>query len=239
MDIEGAHRPPPRYRTRAKLAWDDAHLYVAVEMEEPDVWATYTTRDQVVFEENDIEIFLDPDGDGRAYYELEVNCLGTIFDLYLHRTYRDGGPAVHPWDCAGLRTAIGVRGTVNDPRDEDRGWTLEWAIPFACLVPPAGDFEPEGAEVARAGAPPRPGDTWRVNFSRVQWRHVFEELDAAGRRVGPKRPRAATDRAEAAGAPPAYAKRPGIREDNWAWSPQGVVNMHVPERWGVVTFRAD
>jgi hypothetical protein len=25
-------------------------------------------------------------------------------------------------------------------------------------------------------------------------------------------------------------------EDNWVWSPQGAVNMHMPERWGVVQF---
>jgi hypothetical protein len=27
------------------------------------------------------------------------------------------------------------------------------------------------------------------------------------------------------------------REDNWVWSPQGVINMHVPEHWGYLNFR--
>ena len=27
------------------------------------------------------------------------------------------------------------------------------------------------------------------------------------------------------------------REHNWVWSPQGVIDMHRPERWGVVEFR--
>jgi hypothetical protein len=27
------------------------------------------------------------------------------------------------------------------------------------------------------------------------------------------------------------------KEDNWVWSPQGVINMHVPNRWGYLNFR--
>ena len=27
------------------------------------------------------------------------------------------------------------------------------------------------------------------------------------------------------------------KEDNWVWSPQGVINMHVPDRWGYLHFR--
>ena len=41
-----------------------------------------------------------------------------------------------------------------------------------------------------------------------------------------------------------WVKRPGAdggkqSEDNWVWSPQGVVNMHCPERWGWLTFLGD
>jgi hypothetical protein len=31
-------------------------------------------------------------------------------------------------------------------------------------------------------------------------------------------------------------KAPHLAEDNWVWSPQGLINMHVPERWGWVEF---
>src|SRR5262249_33418945 len=31
-------------------------------------------------------------------------------------------------------------------------------------------------------------------------------------------------------------KVPGRREHNWVWSPQGVVDMHRPERWGYLQF---
>ena len=33
-----------------------------------------------------------------------------------------------------------------------------------------------------------------------------------------------------------YVKVKGLPEDNWVWSPQGVVDMHRPETWGYVQF---
>jgi len=89
-----------------------------------------------------------------------------------------------------------VLGTLNDPTDRDTGWTVELAIPWPVL-----------AEYAHRPAPPRDGDQWRVNFSRVEW-----EVQVAGKLITkvPKRP-----------------------EDNWVWSPQGAIDMHRPERMGV------
>ena len=205
IDIEGDVRPRPRFATRARMLWDDDYFYVAAEMEEPDVWATLTERDSVIFRDNDFEVFIDPDGDTHAYYELEINALGTVWDLMLLKPYRDGGPAIHAWDIAGLRAAVNVRGTLNHPGDRDGGWTVELALPWKVLREAAPDH--------RA---PKAGDRWRVNFSRVEW-----QVDAAAGGY--------VKRLAAGGKDP-------LREDNWVWSPQGAVNMHMPERWGYVQF---
>ena len=214
-DIEGDHRPRPHFRTRAKMLWDDDYLYVACVMEEPDLWATYDQRDMIVFHENDFEVFIDPDGDQNEYYEIEINVLGTIFDLFLHRPYRRGGPAEHGWDTDGLRWAIHADGTINDPRDRDRGWIVEMAIPFEDLRPPTRREDGSAWTLApiteHLRAPrPRAGDTWRINFSRVQW--DLEVVDGA------------------------YRKIEGRPEYNWTWTPQWEINMHVPSRWGVLEF---
>lgn len=207
VDIEGDRRPRPPLRTRVKMLWDDDYFYVAAEMEEPHVWGTLTQRDSVIFQDNDFEVFIDPDGDTHAYYELEVNALGTEWDLLLLQPYRDGGPALNAWDIAGLKTAVDVRGTINRSGDRDEGWTVEIAMPWKVL-----------REAAAGGRAPRHGEHWRVNFSRVEWQMDIKE-GAAG-----------------------YTKRLDARtgkpfpEDNWVWSPQGAVNMHMPERWGVVQF---
>ncbi len=65
VDIEGAAKPTPRFRTRAKMLWDDNYLYIAAELEEPHVTATLTKHDSVIFHDNDFEVFLKPLADDR------------------------------------------------------------------------------------------------------------------------------------------------------------------------------
>ncbi|MDE2125141.1 MAG: carbohydrate-binding family 9-like protein [Armatimonadetes bacterium] len=199
VDIEGSAKPLPALRTRAKLLWDDEYLYIAAELQEPDVWATLTQRDSVIFHDNDFEVFIDPDGDNHEYYELEINALNTVWDLLLIKPYRDGGPPVTGWDIAGLKSAVQVQGTLNRPGDVDRGWSVELALPWHAL-----------AECAHRRTPPQDGDQWRINFSRVEWDvHVVDG---------------------------SYRKIDGRPEHNWVWSPQGAINMHMPEMWGYLQF---
>jgi hypothetical protein len=60
MDIEGDAKPRPRFRTRAKMVWDQQFFYIAAELEEPHVSGTLTQHDTVIFQDNDFEVFLDP-----------------------------------------------------------------------------------------------------------------------------------------------------------------------------------
>lgn len=215
VDITGAQILRPRYRTRAKMAWDDRYFYVGAELQEPHVWGTITEKNAVMFEDNDFEIFIDPDGDGLNYYEFEINALGSIWELSLPKPYGDGGVPRLGCNIPGLRSAVGVRGSLNDPSDVDEAWTVAVAIPWSGL-----------AEYHAAGAcPPRPGAVWRLNFSRVQWRH--DVVDGRYVRIPPH------------GTPIAESLNPEEQphpEDNWVWSAQGAINMHLPLRWGEVEF---
>jgi hypothetical protein len=159
VDIEGALKPQPRFNTRAKMLWDDNCFYIGAELEEPDIWATLTERDSIIFYDNDFEVFIDPTGSTHLYYELEINAFGTEWDLLLVKPYRDGGPAVHAWDIDGLKTNVHCDGTINQPGDKDKGWSVEIAMPWKVLKECAPDKKP-----------PLPDDQWRVNFSRVEYR---------------------------------------------------------------------
>ncbi|MDH7493584.1 MAG: carbohydrate-binding family 9-like protein [Candidatus Saccharicenans sp.] len=163
LDIEGKSKPRPRYKTRVKMLWDDEYFYIGAELEEPHVWATLTARDSIIYQDNDFEVFIDPDGDSHNYYELEINALNTVWDLFLVKPYRDGGPPIHSWDIQGLKTAVRVDGTINNPADKDRGWSVEIAIPWEVLK-----------EAAPLKKKPESGDRWRINFSRVEYRTVVE-----------------------------------------------------------------
>lgn len=189
VDIEGDSKPKPRFRTRAKMLWDDHYLYIAAELEEPDVHAKLTQHDSVIFHDDDFEVFVKPLPATPSYYEFEINALNTGWDLFLPKPYKAGGQADNSWDIQGLKTAVHVDGTLNQPADRDRGWTVEIAYPLSA-------FE------SRQHVPqPADGTEWRINFSRVEWK--------AGQK----------------------------REDNWVWSPQGLIDMHVPEHWGHLRFR--
>jgi hypothetical protein len=157
-DIEGNMRLAPRYKTRAKMLWDDAYLYIAAELKEPHLQARLLQRDTVIFYDNDFEVFIDPDGDTHGYYEIEMNAYNTVWDLLLVRPYRDNGPCVDSWTCLGMKSAVHLYGTINDPNDLDDRWTLEMALPWESLR------ETNGDKIPVAGA------QWRINFSRVEWR---------------------------------------------------------------------
>lgn len=159
VDIEGDKRPLPFYRTQAKMAWNEEGMYFAVLMEEPHVWGTITRHDAVIYHDNDFEIFLDPANNTHNYLEFEINALGTVWDLYLSKPYRDPGHTIlDNWEFAGMKTAVHVEGTLNNPDDTDQSWSVEVFIPWESIY-----------QVVRGKKIPLPGEQIRVNFSRVQW----------------------------------------------------------------------
>lgn len=209
IDIRGKDHPAPRFRTRAKMLWTADGLFVCAEMAEPHVWGTLTEKNAIIFHDNDFEIFLDPDGDTRNYYEFEINALGTIWELTLDKPYAKGGTAIHGTNLSGLKSAVKVQGTLNDPSDTDTGWTVEVFLPWKDLVKYQGSLS----------SPPKAGNTWRINFSRVEWKHIVK----GGKYF----------RVPEHGVKIPEGEHP---EDNWVWSAQGEIAMHIPERWGKLNF---
>ncbi|SFT15412.1 Carbohydrate family 9 binding domain-like [Zhouia amylolytica] len=161
IDIEGVKTPT--YKTNMKMLWDDEYLYFFADLEEPHVWGTLKQRDTVIFYNNDFEIFIDPDGDTHNYMEFEMNALNTIWDLLLVKPYREHSLVLDSWDIQGIKTAVHVNGTLNNPNDKDSGWSVEIAMPWKVLT-----------EANSHGKIPE-DEFWRINFSRVNW--DFELVD--------------------------------------------------------------
>lgn len=206
VDIEGDKKPNPRYDTRVKMMWDDTYFYIAAELKEPHIWATLTERESVIFHDNDFEVFIDPDADTHNYMEYEVNAFGTEWDLMLLKPYRDGATVLNCWNINGIKTAIKIYGTINNPKDTDDKWCIEIAMPIASLTEAASARKPAS------------GVQWKVNFSRVEW---FTDI---------------VDGKYAKVANPYKDEQHKMSEDNWVWSSQGKISMHEPETWGIVQF---
>ena len=202
IDIEGIKTPS--YQTNFKIIWDDNYLYVLAKIQEPHVWGDISEKDTVIFYNNDFEIFIDPDGDTHNYYELEINALNTVWDLFLTKPYRElDSPVLNDWNISGLRSAVHVDGTLNNASDIDSSWNLEIAIPLSVFKT---SYYQDMNLLDKF---------WRINFSRVNWDYELIEGKYSRKKdnIGNL-----------------------LNEYNWVWSPQGVVNMHQPEKWGYVYF---
>ena len=202
VDIEGANKAKPKYNTKVKMLWDDQHLYIYAKMDEPHIWGTLNQHDAIIYHDNDFEVFIKPNIHQAPYYEIEINTFNTIMDLMMPKPYRFGGQAIMHWDAKNIKSAIHIEGTNNNSSDIDKYWSVEMAIPFQSL-----------ANFATA-ITPKTNSYWRLNFSRVQWKHDIVDGHYTRKRENGK-----------------Y-----LPEDNWVWSPIGLINMHYPERWGYLQF---
>ena len=203
IDIEGSKTPSQK--TNVKMLWDEKFLYVFAKLYENHIWGDITKRDEVIYYNNDFEVFINPNDDVFSYGEIEINALGTEWDLFLNRPYRLKGKADSSWDINGLKSAVDISGTLNDPNDLDDYWTVEIAIPLK---------EIEKLNTSGKDEKVISGDIWRINFSRVNWDFEINNGVYSRKKENGK-----------------Y-----LPEYNWVWSPQGIINMHVPENWGYLVF---
>ncbi len=132
---------PPQQATTVRVGWNGNELRILFHAIDDYPWATLTKRDAPLWEEEVVEVFLDPVGDGECYFEFEVNPLNTQLDLVLRRI-RSGYRKDFRWSCEGFRSR--TRSTAD-------GWAAEMAIPFHALA----------AEATASGS------QWRANFHRI------------------------------------------------------------------------
>ena len=183
--------------TEARMLWDEDNLYIFFLATDPDVWSVLTEHDAHLWNDEVVEIFIDPMGEGLDYAEFEINPLNTVLDLLITRTPQR--KSFFEWNPQ-IYTATHVAGTVNDHEDLDQYWSMEMAMPWEALI---NDFTDV---IGDRSLPPLDGDVWRFNFYR------YERL-----------------RDE-------HGKETGTIEYS-AWSPTGAINFHMPERFGMVTFK--
>lgn len=210
--------------TRTAILWDDDNLYVGFWVEEPAVAATLTERDDPIYKNNDVEVFI---AGLDTYYEFEINAFGTIYEVFFiweeayerhgfdkvpeFNRYKQGvrcfpgvGFQPHPrgprigywnWDFPGLQSAVYVDGEINNEKIRDRGWVVELALPWTGM---AWLAKSDGRAL-----PPEDGDIWRMDFSRFnQYKEATPSRDTSA----------------------------------WAWSPHGVMDSHIPEVWPYIHF---
>jgi hypothetical protein len=149
---------PCRLQTEFSAYHDGVSLFVIFRCADDHVVASMLEHDAPLWEEDVVEVFLAPAGLTR-YFEIEVNPLGTTFDAIIDSPtgQRDAMQVDASWTCAGLRASI--------RRVTEEGIVFVstmLAVPFASLD----------------SAGPRPGETWRANFFRVDRSPAGDEFTA-------------------------------------------------------------
>jgi len=135
----------------AKFLWDEGYLYVGVDVHDTLLRASHTGRDDHLWEQDCVELMLDPDGDEKNYFEVQVSPRGVVFDTR-YDSRRMPQPFGHlDWDSR-IRIGVSPRGDLDD-KEADAGYTVEMAIPWQA-------FSLDGKPLA----PPRIGDEWRANL---------------------------------------------------------------------------
>ena len=157
---------PEPYRTGFQALWSDAGLHLRFEARDDSPWFTMTRRDDPLWEEEVVEIFLDPDRSGR-YIEVELNPANVVCDL------RRLGPGETATDPIGpMDRGFTVTGLATVVSPNSAGWTgtlfLPWnglglpgapavgtAIPFNVfrIKRPGGPEAPEEGAVFAAWSP--------------------------------------------------------------------------------------
>ena len=148
--VETRYGGPASVTAIAKLLWDKRYLYVGVEVRDPLLRASEVERDARLWEQDCVELMIDPDGDGRDYFEIQVSPRGAVFDTRYDER-RVPRPFGHrAWD-SGARVGVITRGTIDDDVADD-GYTVEIAIPWQAFSIDAG-----------SSVVPAVGDRWRAN----------------------------------------------------------------------------
>ena len=129
----------PSVRTVARLMYDDRHLYVSVECDDPDpgkIRAPYVDRDNVFGDQDNFSVFIDPHNDRRTAQEFRVNPRGIQGDAIYYDANGNEDFAPDFYYAAAARIT-------------DRGWTAEIRIPFSSLRYPKTDPQTWGLLLSR------------------------------------------------------------------------------------------
>ncbi len=150
--------------TEVKTAYDQNYLYIAFICNDPDIWGTFTNRDQHLWTEEAVEVFIDTNNIPNTYLEIEVSPKNVLFDSYIVDPIEIDIKATKEFNLEGIRTAVSVDGSLNDQNDRDLLWVVEIAIPLKELVDENYLIIPGKTE-------------WRINFYRI-------ERDRSGESIG-------------------------------------------------------
>lgn len=153
------------FHAEAQALYDANHLYVGFKVRDEDLISPHTRADDHLWEKDAVEIMVDPDGDSRNYFEIQVSPRGVVFDTRYDTPRKPQPFGDLAWSSQAV-AKVALDGTLDDDED-DRGYVVEIALSWKAFV--AG---------SQPIPPPAAGDIWRMNF------YVMDSTASGQRAVG-------------------------------------------------------
>lgn len=144
-----------------RMVWDDTNVYASFVCYDTDLVSNLKVKDDELWMEDAVEVFIDVDRDGMTYSEVEVNPLNTLYDSFVsdttpgidwakdmrHIDFPKCKLALHTDE---IKTATSFKGTLNCDTDIDEYWIVEILIPYSAMK----DLKET----------PKKGSAWNANF---------------------------------------------------------------------------
>ncbi len=164
VDVKtGRRNAKLRISGRVKVLYDDEAMYLGFNVQDSDIRGGFdkNAKDPHLWTSDAVEIMVDPDGNGdnKDYYEIQINPQNLVFDSRFDSYNKPKGgkdaPFGHEDWSAKLESGVVVSGTLDKASDKDKGYSVEAKIPWKSF------------DKAKQ-VPPKPGDTWRMNFYTLE-----------------------------------------------------------------------
>jgi hypothetical protein len=147
---------PAPYETRFAAQWSEDGLFLRFDADDDAPWHRMTKRDDHLWDEEVVEIFLDPARSGRDYAELEISPANVVCDVRMVAPWPNKEMDL-AWNFEGLLTEVR---TNKDKAGKTTSWTATAFIPWSAFR-----SLPSTKAIT---LPPQAGDAWRFNVFRIK-----------------------------------------------------------------------
>lgn len=139
------------YKTYFHIHHDGSKIYIAFRSNDLDIYNTYENRDDHLWKQECVEVFINTNDDPSDYVEIQVSPENVFFDSYIVDPKKIDLIETPKFDLGSVEHAVYVSGTTRNRNDTDSYWTAEIAIDISELDK---DFNESN-------------DSWDINFYRI------------------------------------------------------------------------
>ena len=129
-------KPVDKQKTKFRMLWDSTSLYLFYDCEDTSLTVRETKPDARPYLDDCAEFFVVPVPDSiymHFGFEVNLNLLKAAYDyIVLWRYYNNRTIFIRGYNPE-YKVEATYDGTINDEKDKDKGWKMEFQIPFTTL----------------------------------------------------------------------------------------------------------